>query len=74
MEKESLDELVLEYLYYQGYKNAAKQLQADRADDCRSEKNIDDSLFDVLIQAIQTADYPRALTLWDSCVVQRLQR
>lgn len=75
-----LDDLVAEYIYFRGYKRALTQFNIDRQgrfnthaqDGIVSEQLALRSCRDRVMSALESGDYPQALTLWDALVIQTL--
>ena len=68
-----LDDLVIEYLNWRGYKQSYKHLVNERQN--ASNKSVFDEqrlIIDRIMSSFLEGDYPRALTLWDTYVIQGL--
>ena len=74
---ENLDEAVGDYLHYRKYNNTLNQFNLERTmnppeeEISRQEKEV---IIGRIMNAILASDYPKSLSLWDSYIVQHIEK
>lgn len=69
---EKLDDLVSEYLLFRSYKSTQQQLFLDKKSSSLESSRLQRGIVNRIMGALDSGDYPRVITLWDTYILQKL--